>query len=139
MKTASPRVSPLFYHSCPIQRTHRRNLPSSRYIRVRFESCEDKPWVVNSRLQSTLSRKSRLRVSDKRNASCPRAERLKRKKKDANASPKLDTAGKLMPEEVARRTDSSVTTSTVTLGTKEEPITVEVSRRQNQNMTDFPS
>lgn len=59
-----------------------------------------------------------------------RAERIKSKKSGGAPAPKLDTAGKLMPEEIARRTESSPTTVTATLGTKENPVTVEVSQRE---------
>ena len=44
------------------------------------------------------------------------------------APPKLDDSGHLTTEEVVRRTSSSVVTQTLMVGTKQEPIHVEVRR-----------
>eukprot|EP00523_Entomoneis_sp_CCMP467_P005683 CAMPEP_0168763060 /NCGR_PEP_ID=MMETSP0724-20121128/24165_1 /TAXON_ID=265536 /ORGANISM="Amphiprora sp., Strain CCMP467" /LENGTH=514 /DNA_ID=CAMNT_0008812245 /DNA_START=194 /DNA_END=1738 /DNA_ORIENTATION=+ len=41
------------------------------------------------------------------------------------APPKLDESGRLLPEEVVRRSTSSITTKTLTLGTEEDPVIVE--------------
>ena len=45
-----------------------------------------------------------------------------------SAPPKLDPSGHLMPEEVVRRTQCSIFSKKVTLGTLEHPILMEVSR-----------
>lgn len=66
-----------------------------------------------------------------------RANRLKQEKKASSnpafgdgankVPPKLDESGRLMPEEVVRRSQSSITTKTMILGTPEHEIRVDVS------------
>ena len=60
-----------------------------------------------------------------------RADRLKEKQKAGQAAanppaPKLDESGRLMPEEVVKRSTSSIVSKILELGTPEEPITLEV-------------
>ena len=53
-----------------------------------------------------------------------RADRLKEKQNPP--APKLDESGRLMPEEVVKRSTSSIVSKILELGTPEEPITLEV-------------
>jgi hypothetical protein len=66
-----------------------------------------------------------------------RAHRIQAKMNSTNgvssevkAPPKLDECGNLMIEEIVRRTNSSIFTETMTLGTQEYPIHVKVRASQ---------
>ena len=74
-----------------------------------------------------------------------RAERIKRqqsgkgKSSDRLPPPKLDACGNLMPEEVVKRTNSSITCKEVILGTKGSPINIEVCTAFTRSCLDLDS
>jgi len=88
----------------------------------------------NNNVSLSTSERGRIKGVGQTERLVSRAERIKQKKAAAAAAagtkaveaPKLNGSGHLTMEEVVKRTSSSVVTRDLLVGTKEEPIHVEV-------------